>query len=115
MSAATDNVGLFFGEDIFFAIASILLIQGVFEAAGYPLTPLEFAVWAIPTAICAFIIHSSRIMALDRRLGKLPPPSGEGDLPQDGGVAALPTSDPMPLHPHARRDASPHRGEEDRV
>ena len=28
MSAATDNVGLFFGEDIFIAISSILLIQG---------------------------------------------------------------------------------------
>ncbi|MEE4199622.1 DUF969 domain-containing protein [Erythrobacter sp.] len=68
MSAATDNVGLFFGEDIFFAIASILLIQGVFESYGYPLTPLELSVWAIPTAICAFIIHSWRIRALDRRL-----------------------------------------------
>ncbi|GAB5348345.1 DUF969 domain-containing protein [Alteriqipengyuania sp. 357] len=72
MSAATDNVGLFFGEDIFFAIASILLIQGVFESAGYPMTPLQLSVWAIPTAICAFLIHSSRIMALDRRLGRLP-------------------------------------------
>ncbi|MEL7189058.1 MAG: DUF969 domain-containing protein [Pseudomonadota bacterium] len=69
MSAATDNVGLFFGEDIFFAIASILLIQGVFEAAGYPLTPLELSVWAIPTAICAFFIHGWRIDALDRRIG----------------------------------------------
>ncbi len=70
MAAATDNVGLFFGEDIFFAIASILLIQGVFESAGYPLTPLQLSVWAIPTAICAFLIHGSRILALDRRLGK---------------------------------------------
>lgn len=70
MAAATDNVGLFFGEDIFFAIASILLIQGVFESAGYPLTPLQLSVWAIPTAICAFIIHSWRITALDRRLGQ---------------------------------------------
>ncbi|MEL7198845.1 MAG: DUF969 domain-containing protein [Pseudomonadota bacterium] len=69
MSAATDNVGLFFGEDIFFAIASILLIQGVFESAGYPLTPLELSVWAIPTAICAFFIHGWRINALDRRIG----------------------------------------------
>lgn len=69
MSAATDNVGLFFGEDIFFAIASILLIQGVFESYGYPLTPLELSVWAIPTAICAFFIHSWRIRALDRRIG----------------------------------------------
>jgi len=71
MSAATDNVGLFFGEDIFFAIASILLIQGVMESAGYPLSPLELSVWAIPTAICAFIIHGLRIRALDRRLGKV--------------------------------------------
>ncbi len=70
MAAATDNVGLFFGEDIFFAIASILLIQGVFESAGYPLTPLQLSVWAIPTAICAFIIHGWRITALDRRLGR---------------------------------------------
>ena len=73
MSAATDNVGLFFGEDIFFAIASILLIQGVFESYGYPLTPLELSVWAIPTAICAFIIHSWRIRALDRSLGRARP------------------------------------------
>lgn len=72
MAAATDNVGLFFGEDIFFAIASILLIQGVFESAGYPLTPLQLSVWAIPTAICAFLIHGWRITALDRRLGRLP-------------------------------------------
>lgn len=72
MAAATDNIGLFFGEDIFFAIASILLIQGVFESAGYPLTPLQLSVWAIPTAICAFVIHSQRIIALDRRLGRGP-------------------------------------------
>ena len=71
MAAATDNVGLFFGEDIFFAIASILLIQGVFESAGHPLTPLQLSVWAIPTAICAFLIHGGRILALDRRLGRL--------------------------------------------
>ncbi|WP_375291038.1 DUF969 domain-containing protein [Qipengyuania sp.] len=70
MAAATDNVGLFFGEDIFFAIASILLIQGVFESAGYPLTPLQLSVWAIPTAICATLIHGGRILAFDRRLGR---------------------------------------------
>ncbi len=70
MAAATDNVGLFFGEDIFFAIASILLIQGVFESYGYPLTPLQLSVWAIPTAICAFIIHGGRVLAFDRRIGR---------------------------------------------
>lgn len=70
MAAATDNVGLFFGEDIFFAIASILLIQGVFEAQGYPLTPLQLSVWAIPTAVLAFLIHGARVLAFDRRLGR---------------------------------------------
>ena len=75
MAAATDNVGLFFGEDIFFAIASILLIQGVFESQGYPLTPLQLSVWAIPTAFCAFAIHGGRIVALDRTLGRAAPPS----------------------------------------
>ncbi len=68
MSAATDNVGLFFGEDIFVAIASILLIQGVFDSYGYELTPLQLSVWAIPTAICAFIIHGSRLLMFDRGL-----------------------------------------------
>lgn len=72
MAAATDNVGLFFGEDIFFAIASILLIQGVFETYGYPLTPLQLSVWAIPTAICAFLIHGGRLLAFDRRLRRVP-------------------------------------------
>ena len=60
MAAATDNVGLFFGEDIFFAIASILLIQGVFESAGYRSRRCSLSVWAIPTAICAFVIHGAR-------------------------------------------------------
>ncbi len=72
LSAATDNVGLFFGEDIFVAIASILLIQGVFQSYGIELTPLELSVWAIPTAICAFIIHGSRLLMFDRQLGRRP-------------------------------------------
>jgi uncharacterized membrane protein len=67
-SAATDNVGLFFGEDIFFAIGSIVLIQQVLATYGYNLAPLELAIWAIPTAICAFLIHGSRLLWLDRRL-----------------------------------------------
>lgn len=81
MAAATDNVGLFFGEDIFFAIASILLIQGVLEGYGYALTPLELAVWAIPPAICAFLIHGARILAFDRRLAGAGKPIVMGDLP----------------------------------
>ena len=89
MSAATDNVGLFFGEDIFFAIASILLIQGVFESAGYPMTPLQLSVWAIPTAICAFLIHGGRILAMDRRLGRLPSAIAHRDRPVEEPTVVL--------------------------
>ncbi len=69
-SAATDNVGLFFGEDIFFAIGSIVLIQQTLATYGYELAPLQLAVWAIPTAILAFLIHGSRLLMLDRAIGK---------------------------------------------
>ncbi|MGI8932343.1 MAG: DUF969 domain-containing protein [Sphingomicrobium sp.] len=69
-AAATDNVGLFFGEDIFFAIGSIVLIQQTLVTYGYNLAPLELALWAIPTAIAAFVIHSFRLVLLDRRLAR---------------------------------------------
>jgi uncharacterized membrane protein len=73
MSAATDNVGLFFGEDIFLAIASILLIQAALASFGIELTPLQLSVWAIPTAICAFLIHGTRLLLLDRKLARSSP------------------------------------------
>ena len=69
-SAATDNVGLFFGEDIFFAIGSIVLIQQILSTYGYNLAPLHLALWAIPSAICAFLIHSMRLLLLDRSLAR---------------------------------------------
>lgn len=68
MSAATDNVGLFFGEDIFLAIGSILLIVGFLDQSGITVEPLTLSVWAIPTAICAFLVHGARLMLFDRKL-----------------------------------------------
>jgi uncharacterized membrane protein len=68
MSAATDNVGVFFGEDIFLAMSSILLMKGLLDQSGIALEPFELSVWAIPTAIAAFLIHGFRLWLLDRRL-----------------------------------------------
>jgi len=76
-SAATDNVGLFFGEDIFFAIGSIVLIQQVLATYGYNLAPLELALWAIPSAIAAFLIHGARLVWFDRALARHPRESGD--------------------------------------
>lgn len=61
MSAATDNVGLFFGEDLFVAFGAVLLMQGVYAQHGIAMEPLHIALWGIPTAICAFLIHAWRL------------------------------------------------------
>ena len=68
MAAATDNVGLFFGEDIFIAIGSILLMVGFLATAGIAIDPIHLSVWAIPTALVAFAIHATRLLLFDRRL-----------------------------------------------
>jgi uncharacterized membrane protein len=68
LDAATDNVGLFFGEDVFVAIGAVLLIQGFYAQNGIVLEPLQIALWALPTAIAAFIIHAIRIVLFQRRL-----------------------------------------------
>jgi len=69
-AAATDNIGLFFGEDIFIAIASILLIKGFLETNGIIVSPLNLSLWAIPTAIAALLIHGTRLLLLDRALAR---------------------------------------------
>ncbi|MEU9115549.1 DUF969 domain-containing protein [Streptomyces sp. NPDC048483] len=68
-AASADNVGLFFGEDIFLAVGSILLITGFVNTTyGTHLEPLHLALWAIPTAVCAFVVHGWRLLRLDRQL-----------------------------------------------
>ena len=69
MAAATDNVGLFFGEDIFIAIGSILLMKGFLEQQGIVLAPFALSVWAIPTALAAFAIHALRLWRFGRGAG----------------------------------------------
>ena len=75
-SAAVDNVAVFFGEDIFIAIGSILLIKGFLEQNGIHVEPTQLALWAVPTAISAWLIHNVRLVLLDRslrrELAKLP-------------------------------------------
>lgn len=69
-AATADNVAVFFGEDIFIAIGSILLIKGMLDQSGVVVQPLDLSLWAIPTAILAFVIHGFRLVLLDRRLAR---------------------------------------------
>jgi uncharacterized membrane protein len=70
LAAATDNIGRFFGEDVFLAFGAVLLIQRFFENEGIHLEPFAIALWALPTAIAAFAIHSLRILWEQRRLAR---------------------------------------------
>jgi uncharacterized membrane protein len=86
IAAATDNVGVFFGEDVFLAFGAVLLIQGFYKGQGMDLDPLSIGLWALPTAAAAFVIHAVRILIFERRLAparlvraqpSTPPPSEE--------------------------------------
>ncbi len=71
-AAAADTIGAFFGEDCFVAIGSVLLITGYVDASYHlKLDPLAIAIWAIPTAIAAFLIHGFRLLRLDGRLAAI--------------------------------------------
>jgi uncharacterized membrane protein len=89
-AAGVDNVGAFFGEDIFVAIGSILLITGFVDTTYHlRLDALQIALWAIPTALCAFAIHASRLLYLDRQLDRM--------------MAAVPSSPKATAKPEAER------------
>ncbi|MEP6502110.1 MAG: DUF969 domain-containing protein [Betaproteobacteria bacterium] len=70
LAAATDNVGLFFGEDIFVAFGAVVLITTFLHEAGIDVEPLKVALWGIPTAGVAFVVHAWRLVRLDRTLAR---------------------------------------------
>ena len=81
LCAATDNVGLFFGEDVFIAFGAVLLMQGFYAENGIILEPLSIALWGIPTALCAFAIHATRIHRFEARLARAARALAEGRAP----------------------------------
>ena len=49
------------------ALDSILLMVGFLDQNGITVEPLHLSVWAIPTAIAAFLVHGARILLFGRR------------------------------------------------
>lgn len=69
-AASADNVGLFFGEDIFVAFGAIALMHTILLEEHIAVDPLRIAFWGIPTAIAAFVIHSIRLGWYSTRISK---------------------------------------------
>jgi uncharacterized membrane protein len=70
MAAATDNIAVFFSEDVFIAMGSVLLVVSFLTSAKIVLDPIHISLWSIPTALAAFAIHGARLLLFDRRLAR---------------------------------------------
>ena len=81
MSAATDNVAVFFSEDIFVALGSVLLMVGFLTSAKIAMDPIRLSIWAIPSALASFVIHAMRLLLFDRRLARDAEAAPAGDAP----------------------------------
>jgi uncharacterized membrane protein len=69
-AAAADNVGNFFGEDIFIAVGAVVLMKGFFETQKIEVSVWAMALWGIPTALVAFATMWWRTRVLDRRIAR---------------------------------------------
>ncbi|WP_394872708.1 DUF969 domain-containing protein [Clostridium butyricum] len=67
-SAAADNIGNFFGQNLFMANSGVLLIVSTLETLGISADALKIAQASIPVAIFAFILCIIRNYMLDRSL-----------------------------------------------
>lgn len=77
-AAAGENVGNFFGEDIFIAVGAILLMKGFFDTLKIDVSVWAMALWGIPTAVVAFAVMAWRTRVLDRRIARdAPQPSAQ--------------------------------------
>lgn len=70
-SAAADNYGNFFAQNIFLANSGVLLIAGTLEELGYQVDTLQIAQVAIPVAIIALILGVIQNIHLDRSIRRL--------------------------------------------
>ena len=67
-SAAADNIGNFFGQNVFMANSGVLLIVSTLETLGISADALKIAQASIPVAIATFILCIIRNYMLDRSL-----------------------------------------------
>lgn len=69
-AAAAENWGNFFADDIFVAVGPVLLMHGIFRAAGVEVSLRELGLWGLPTAGAALALGWWRYRVLNRHLAK---------------------------------------------
>ena len=69
-SAASDNIGNFFGQNLFIANSGVLLIVSTLQTAGFNVDALSISKASIPVAILAFILCFIQNYLLDKSLNR---------------------------------------------
>jgi uncharacterized membrane protein len=69
-AAASENLGNFFGQNVFVAAGGVLLIVGTLGELGVEVTPLAVSKASIPIAIFALVYGAIQNYLLDRRIAK---------------------------------------------
>lgn len=67
-SAASDNIGNFFAQNVFMANSGVLLIASTLEGLGMPVDTLQITKVAIPVAVISFALWFIQNMLFDKRL-----------------------------------------------
>lgn len=67
-SAASDNYGNFFGQNVFLANSGVLLIAGTLETLGYNVDTLQISKASLPVAIIALVLGILQNYYLDKKL-----------------------------------------------
>ena len=55
-SAATDNFGNFFAQNLFVATAGVLLIASTMKSLNHPVEPMQVVLASIPVALITLVI-----------------------------------------------------------
>lgn len=70
-AAASENIGNFFGQNVFVASGGVLLVKATLEELGYTVDAFAISKAAIPIAIIAFVMAFIQNLLVDRRLQRL--------------------------------------------
>ena len=68
VAASADNIGNFFGQNLFLAAGGLLLIKGVMEQLGYSVELTDMVLYGLPTAVCAYIVNFIRFIIFDKTI-----------------------------------------------
>ena len=69
-SAAVDNFGNFFAQNLFVASGGVLLISSTMKSLGYKVDPVGIVLNTIPIAIITFILVFAYNLYFDRQMKK---------------------------------------------